>query len=80
MKKFVEAFRRIMKALEEIPPEEVQEMLNQAQAQIQVIQHRKAEAEKRKLPLTQMIALSKMNNLRRTWNNRYTNCAIMGGF
>jgi hypothetical protein len=74
MKKHIEAYLRIMKALEEISPEEVQKIIDQALAQTQLIAHMEKMAEKR------MNGLNQMTILRRTQNNRYTNRPIMGAF
>jgi hypothetical protein len=81
MEKFIEAFQRVMEAVEGIPPEEVQKMIDQSHATIQMIEHRKAKAEKRIRRLTWLEMLNKMmSNLRRMWNNRYANCPVMGVF
>jgi hypothetical protein len=80
MKKYIDAYLRLKKALEGIPPEEVQKILDQALAQVQMVAYLKTMDEKRKHLLTQTTTLIRMMRLRRTWNNRYTNCPMMGVF
>ena len=78
MEELAEFARRMVKALEAFTPEQVQKTLDQAYAQIQVMQYLEAEAEKRKLRLTQAKALGKMNNLRKTWTKFHATRPVLG--
>ncbi len=80
MKKHIEAYLRIVKALEGIPPEEVQKIIDQALAQTQLIAHLEEMAEKRMNGLNRMTILVRTRILREIQNNRYANCPIMGIF
>jgi hypothetical protein len=78
MDKHLEAFQRLMKIVEGIPPEELQKILDRALAQVQLVSYLEEMAEKRKHCLTQAMTLVRMMRLGNTQNNHYANCPMMG--